>query len=233
MAHHKIEIQCKSCKGTGLYVGMCERGGAAVVCVICEGTGQTTLEYDTFEGRKERDDISWVLEANPGIVIGEGKDLQFRDFGGMTYLAWKNGRFFNRGLEMRNFTCPAWWFQAAASDKPPRWDECVGPGGSFPNCDHFEQKEKCWRFFDCEQKALEAKHEQQVHDTVAPDNCKTCGFSVGKVKPPPGISKSTGLRWKCYVRNIPTFHKEMVTDCCWWKPVLHLRGNDNANNDRP
>jgi len=34
------ECECSACKGTGLYVGMAEREGAAVVCSRCKGTGK-------------------------------------------------------------------------------------------------------------------------------------------------------------------------------------------------
>lgn len=42
MSEHiiKIECECNACKGTGLYVGMAERDGAAVVCYTCKGTGK-------------------------------------------------------------------------------------------------------------------------------------------------------------------------------------------------
>lgn len=33
-----IIIECQACKGTGLYKGMAERDGAAVVCSHCHGT---------------------------------------------------------------------------------------------------------------------------------------------------------------------------------------------------
>ena len=49
---HVIEFdeKCKSCKGTGLYVGLAERDGAAVVCHTCKGTGKhhVRIEYDDF-----------------------------------------------------------------------------------------------------------------------------------------------------------------------------------------
>ena len=43
MGEHVIEFdcECESCKGTGLYVGMAEREGSAVVCHTCKGTGKT------------------------------------------------------------------------------------------------------------------------------------------------------------------------------------------------
>ncbi len=52
----EYECECGACDGTGLYVGMGERDGAAVVCSRCGGTGKQTnkIEYKTFDGKKER-----------------------------------------------------------------------------------------------------------------------------------------------------------------------------------
>ncbi|GAH55007.1 unnamed protein product, partial [marine sediment metagenome] len=39
---HTIEYdcECNDCKGTGLYTGMAEGDGFAVVCHACNGTGK-------------------------------------------------------------------------------------------------------------------------------------------------------------------------------------------------
>src|ERR1017187_6535830 len=98
--HHVIEFdeQCKSCDATGLYVGFAEKGGAAVVCQACKGTGKHhfKMEYDDFEGRVVRTDVVHVVEVNPGICIGggKGKEYAMSDFGGMKYLDWKKGKPF-------------------------------------------------------------------------------------------------------------------------------------------
>ena len=67
---HTIEFdqKCKSCKGTGLYVGMGERDGAAVVCHRCDGTGKYHFkhEYEDFDGRLKRENIKRVYAANVG-----------------------------------------------------------------------------------------------------------------------------------------------------------------------
>ena len=44
-----IVIECQACGGTGLYKGMAERDGAAVVCSCCNGTGKTEFTYNEFE----------------------------------------------------------------------------------------------------------------------------------------------------------------------------------------
>lgn len=39
----EIQIECPACHGTGLYQGMCEQDGCAVVCTKCDGKGYTTF----------------------------------------------------------------------------------------------------------------------------------------------------------------------------------------------
>lgn len=165
MGHHIIEFdeQCKSCQGTGLYVGMAKRDGVAVVCHTCKGTGchHVKIEYDDFEGRRERNGVKHVVEYNPGFVIGESKEkqLKLQDFGGMSYRDWFSGRPFAPGMENRMFSCPAGWYQSVDCKLKPSWDDtqqqCI-PWGSFSNCKHFGKKHRCWARWDAEHEA-EAK----------------------------------------------------------------------------
>ena len=154
MAHHVIHFdhQCKSCNATGLYVGLAECDGSAVVCHTCRGTGEqhVTIEYDDFEGRAVRSGVTRVFQVNPGIVIGTGKDNRYSlsDFGGMSYHEWLQSKPFPKGSENRAFTCPAWWYQAADYKKKPNWDECGW--GAFSACPHFKNKDKCWHRWDQE-----------------------------------------------------------------------------------
>jgi len=149
----KITIEhdevCPSCKGTGLYVGMGERNGAAVVCHKCNGTGcyRYVHTFEPFEKRRKREKVKRVYETNPGICIGEGRECRLEDFGGMPFEKWLEGKPFPKRSENRKYTCPAWWYQSADYDKKPRWDECIGCG-SFSRCGSFSKKEKCWEKFD-------------------------------------------------------------------------------------
>ncbi len=155
MSHHIVEFDqaCKSCKATGLYVGIGERDGSAVVCHTCKGTGKhhVKIEYDDFEGRPIRKDVQQVVEVNPGICIGKGEHGQYRlsDFGGMPYSDWLCGKPFPTKSESRRFTCPAWWYQSADYEKKPKWDECRSCG-SFSDCRFFPTKDQCWARFDKE-----------------------------------------------------------------------------------
>lgn len=145
---------CKDCKATGLYCGMAERDGAAVICHTCKGSGKAhhVFEYEEFEGRKKRSDVQQVFQTNPGICIGTGKTGEFKleDFGGMPYAEWLDSKPFKDGMENRKFTCPAWWYQGADYKRKPEWKECGGPGCSFSNCKSFSTKAECWKRWDKE-----------------------------------------------------------------------------------
>ena len=153
--HHKLEIdaECTDCKATGVFVGMAERDGSAVVCSTCKGTGKhhRVIEYDDFEGRKIRSGVKHVVQVNPGICIGQSENDKYRysDFGGIPYHAFLEGKAFPPKSEMRGFTCPAWWYQSADYKRKPGWDECLSVG-SFSSCKNFGTKSKCWERFDKE-----------------------------------------------------------------------------------
>ena len=154
MGHHVLEFThaCHACKATGLYIGVAERDGAAVVCHRCNGSGcaRTRFEFDDFEGRRDLDGVTHVVEVNPGICIGRGprREYALADFGGIPYSAWKRGEPFPPKSENRLFTCPAWWYQSANGDLKPKWKECGY--GVFAACEHFTNKDKCWGRFDAE-----------------------------------------------------------------------------------
>lgn len=149
--HIEFDEVCKSCKGTGLYSGMGERDGAAVVCHTCHGTGRHHFEYD-YEEFKRRSSppksVVRVYRVNPGIGIGEGKGHRLTDFGGIPIKAWLAGGEFPPGTEDRGHTCPAWFYQSADYKKKPDWATCGF--GSFCDCDSFKNKEKCWERWDKE-----------------------------------------------------------------------------------
>jgi hypothetical protein len=145
----ELDIECNKCGGTGLYVGMGEHDGAAVVCRNCDGTGKYhyVFTYEEFVERKQSRKVKRVFETNPGFGIGEGKKYKLEDYGGMPYKDWKDGKPFPPKSEMRKLVCPAWWYQSADYKKKPHWDECIG-AGAFSDCKCFKNKEKCWAKFD-------------------------------------------------------------------------------------
>lgn len=152
---HTVEYDCEctACQATGLYCGMGEKEGAGIVCHTCKGTGQVHKihKYTDFEGRKKKRGVMRVYQANPGICIGTGNGHRFSDFGGMPYDLWEKGQNFPEKSEMRQFTCPAWWYQSADYKKKPNWSECNDNiGGAFSGCKHFDNKHECWERFDKE-----------------------------------------------------------------------------------
>jgi hypothetical protein len=140
----EYECQCKSCGGTGLYVGMAERNGAAVLCINCKGTGREVnrITYTEFDKRKKRSGVTRVYKCNPGICINDDPK-----FGGMPFSDWHKGHEFPPGHEMRNYTCPTWYYQTADYNKKPNWKECEILG-SFSECKNFCNKHKCWAKWD-------------------------------------------------------------------------------------
>jgi hypothetical protein len=135
---------------------MSERDGAGVVCHTCEGTGKCDrkIEWEDFEGKVKREDLERVYETTAGIMVGKGsgeRTFELSYFGGMPYEDWFNGNPFPTGSEMRNSTCPAWYYQSVDYKKKPDWDWCRGLCGcSFSSCKHFPDKAKCWERWDKE-----------------------------------------------------------------------------------
>jgi hypothetical protein len=146
-----VSAQCNLCGGSGLYVGMAERHGDAVVCGQCKGTGLYTIKYIPFNGRKEpRSRVLRVLQANPGIISAPGVTS-----GGVTLAEWvaDPSSAKQRGKEMRSHTCPKWWYQSVDYSKGPEWKECdESLGRTFSRCPSFARKSECWARFDREAK---------------------------------------------------------------------------------
>lgn len=145
--------KCQTCGGTGLYVGLAERDGAAVVCYKCKGTGCFAFrhEYEPFESRVAKAGVVRVYEVNPGIIIGKGNGHTLEEFGGLTLQDWRAGKAFTPGTENREHTCPCWWYQSADYKLKPNWKECdEALGCTFSKCQHFGDKAKCWARWDAE-----------------------------------------------------------------------------------
>ena len=72
MEDMKIKTECGSCRGTGLYRGMAEPEGVAVVCLRCEGTGCREIEYTPFTTRKRRGDVTTVRLSRGSFILSCG-----------------------------------------------------------------------------------------------------------------------------------------------------------------
>lgn len=87
-----FEIECGSCAGTGLYSGLCEGKGKAVICIRCTGTGCQKVEmtagnFKPFTGRKRRSDIQTVYRGGGTMIfLGAGPKGS-----GISYEAFWNG----------------------------------------------------------------------------------------------------------------------------------------------
>jgi hypothetical protein len=64
----KVEAECSSCDGTGLYQGFCEAEGTAVVCIGCKGTGKMVLTLKPFTKRKGLRGVLWVHKSRGSFI---------------------------------------------------------------------------------------------------------------------------------------------------------------------
>jgi hypothetical protein len=88
MSTQKIQIECVDCGGTGLYCGMCEPEGTAVVCLRCDGTGCSTLSFHPFKKRRGRKGVKTVYRSR-GTFITTGIGPAPNE--GITYAEFKKG----------------------------------------------------------------------------------------------------------------------------------------------
>ena len=84
MIPRKVRARCSACGATGVYSGMCEAEGTAVVCLRCDGTGCEEIEYIPFDGRRRRRGIKRVYKSRgsfiPTDVGAEGNGISYSDF---------------------------------------------------------------------------------------------------------------------------------------------------------
>jgi hypothetical protein len=155
----KIEmtIECPSCKGTGVYTGMAEGGGAAVVCSKCNGTGayKYSYSYNEFTGRKKREDVKRVYLRGMGYKIGLGK-INFDGIGeidmdkeGVSYEEFLRGKM---PTYIKKLGCPMLADQSACHEIKGFTKECDRLNGGWigyiPECKYRDNKDKCWERFE-------------------------------------------------------------------------------------
>ena len=148
MAKIDIFIECKSCGGSGLYKGMCERDKCAVVCTTCKGTGKQRyiMEYEPFIKRKIRGDVERVFGNTCGFVHGDedytednGNVIEFSK-GGVAYDEWLNG---TEPLPMEKLYCPKMW--TGQEWNSPTCQKNCRPGRSIYNCPMHKSMGQCWK----------------------------------------------------------------------------------------
>ncbi len=86
-----IQTECSSCSGSGLYRGMAEPRGVAVVCLTCKGTGCAELRYKPFVKRRERTDVDEVRLSRGPTILSCGPTGE-----AIPYREWLNGRIHSR-----------------------------------------------------------------------------------------------------------------------------------------
>ena len=143
----EIIIECPDCEGTGLYVGLAERKGAAVVCHTCKGTGKTKYHYNDFTGRKKKENVVRVFAQSCGYVhtaedyVGSNETIAFSK-GGCTYEEWLNGA---DPKPVKDLYCPYIWDNRGTGNEPrKRCAEGIKGFGYISNCQFFSDKASCW-----------------------------------------------------------------------------------------
>ena len=155
---NSIKINCKSCGGTGLYIGMAERNGAAAVCSTCSGTGYTDFNYTPFTKKETRKDVKRVFEGSFGyvhssenIITHDGRTLYFSD-AGVSYDDWLQGK---EPKPVKELYCPyIWTSQDLQKENHPKHNlyknfcgKFLNLGGSITSCQQYNNKKECWKIY--------------------------------------------------------------------------------------
>jgi len=139
-----LEIECKSCNGTGLYVGTAEREGSAVICTTCEGTGcqDYNFGYTLFIERKIRNDVRRVFKRSCGYVhsADDQKGIEFSK-GGVLYADWIAGKV---PKPIKSLYCPLQWTGQEWSS--PLYCKVSGAGMCISECPYRKEHGvmPCW-----------------------------------------------------------------------------------------
>lgn len=156
MSKIELKIVCKSCGGTGIYVGMGERDGAGVICHTCDGTGcqNYTFEYTPFKKRKKREDVKRVflggydycLRTKP-ITLNNGIFIDFSKEG-VSYKEFLDGKI---PKHIKQLACPMRADQSACHKIKGFTDKCSKLNGGWvsyiPDC-KCKDKKACWERFE-------------------------------------------------------------------------------------
>jgi len=159
----EADIECRSCGGTGLYQGMSERNGAAVVCYSCKGTGKERyrMSYTLFTERKIKDGVRRVFKNSAGychdaddVTTPEGVLIPF-SFCGADYADWLAGA---EPKPVKTLYCPYQWTgQAMQSSDHEDYEFhqrlCANVEGRYcgmalDECPKYDKKSECWDFYE-------------------------------------------------------------------------------------
>ncbi len=70
-----VDVECRSCDATGLYLGSADPEGVATVCSSCKGTGGVTITCRPFRGRRACEGVDGVLPSH-----GVGNSMTYEEF---------------------------------------------------------------------------------------------------------------------------------------------------------
>jgi len=152
-----IEAKCELCDGTGLYVGMAERKGAAVICHTCNGTGKVNQKkiFKKFKSKSKRKDVKRVFSSACGYIISaedvttnEGITIEFSKCG-CSYDEWLKGEtpkpiedlhcpYLHTGQSLQNQEHPQHSVYLELCSKHLNW-------GNISDCKCYKNKHKCWK----------------------------------------------------------------------------------------
>lgn len=80
----RVETECSSCQGTGIYRGFAEPQGVGVLCLNCDGSGCRTMEYTPFTGLKKRNDVRTVQRSRGSLIFAgvgpTGSSITYEEF---------------------------------------------------------------------------------------------------------------------------------------------------------
>jgi len=150
MPRIELDIECKSCGGTGVYRGMTERKGAAVVCTTCNGTGKQThtFEYTEFTGRKLAHGVERVYLTGMGYQLVPYK-ITYDDVGeidmskeGVSYAEFMAGVMPGH---VERLGCPMNASQSDCNKIIGFKHQCTYD--VLRNCEHYGNKAECWKRF--------------------------------------------------------------------------------------
>ena len=142
------------------YVGAGEARGAAVVCHDCRGQGSYAVEHrfaPPAQRKPPPEEVTHVWARNPWVGLSPehcvGADG--KPDGGVPVAEFDRDPEapFARGREMRTHVCPAWWGTGLkGAELPASLEKKCSVGlplnGRFSRCDHFADKDGCWKEYD-------------------------------------------------------------------------------------
>lgn len=140
-----VEAECHSCKGTGLYVGMAERDGAAVVCYRCKGSGKEVVTYTPFRGRLPATGVTRV-HVSRGYVVGAESS------GGLPLAEWTPGEPVPAD---EAYYCPFLYTNQewCAHPDPEYGGAPLSLGLRISECPFWSEKSECWAKHHADPKA--------------------------------------------------------------------------------